>query len=272
MEGPSTEEFLSLLTPEEREGLQNFEVALKEANIYPENAPPQFLMSFLWSRKLDIKRAVQIFDLNQKVRKALDLPPTRIPASRLNEKLIRSGTFQCFPQTVDKQGRSIAYLFMGNYFPAEFSPDDLIISTFWLGEITAYSQPPSAQRNGMIVVEDLTGVGMRHLDTRFLNRVKEIGGTDGVQNLFPGRFQAVLVLNPPLIFKMLMAIAKLFVKKKLIKRVRVVTPADILAEYVDADNLSVAVGGSFALPWQEYFDRELELARIREAGATPHHE
>eukprot|EP01112_Ceratiomyxa_fruticulosa_P009921 TRINITY_DN2605_c0_g1_i1.p1 TRINITY_DN2605_c0_g1~~TRINITY_DN2605_c0_g1_i1.p1 ORF type:complete len:168 (-),score=33.24 TRINITY_DN2605_c0_g1_i1:108-611(-) len=144
--------------------------------------------------------------------------------------------------------------------PSHYDPKDFLTMTMFYMDYASFNFPPESHRNGTIVVEDATGLGLKHVDTRLFKVIKEAGieGNSGMQDLIPGKLKGILILNPPLIIKALFKLARLFMKKKLIQRVQIVTPADIMRDWVSPDNLHTVFGGSLEYNHQKWVAEEIE--------------
>jgi len=60
---------------------------------------------------------------------------------------------------------------------------------------------------------------------------------------FPMRVKKVLLINPPSIMETIISTIRLFMKKKIMDRISIVSKEEIL-EYIDADHLSNEMGGN----------------------------
>jgi len=60
---------------------------------------------------------------------------------------------------------------------------------------------------------------------------------------FPMRVKKVLIINPPSIIETIISTVRLFMKKKIMDRISIVSREEIL-EFIDADQLSQEMGGN----------------------------
>jgi hypothetical protein len=201
-----------------------------------EGRSDKWLLIFLFARKRDVKRTVELIEGYTKFRAERKLPD-KIPMSSVSPKLLDSG-YSFFPEgKFDAQGRPILYIIMRNFIPSDYSEEDQLRFMFCGFDRWADTLPLTSWRQGFVYVEDLAGVGMKNVkmgDNKLV--MKAING------VFPFRIAAIYILNPGLFFRFLIKMAKWFMKAKIIKRVHVVDQAG-LHEKVPKASLITQFGG-----------------------------
>jgi len=114
----------------------------------------------------------------------------------------------------------------------------MVVFTVWYLDYIVRKLPIGHFRKGTVYVEDLAGVSSKNTgkmsDSSALMKV--------FQNTMPLRIRAIYVLNPGFIFKVLIKIAKFFMKAKIVQRVQIVDDAK-LSELVGKKSLAKQYGG-----------------------------
>jgi hypothetical protein len=177
----------------------------------------------------------------------------KIKFSKLNQALARCNGFFTTPDTRDKLGRGMMYL-----YPSRMpKPDQYTLEDYYDFAVYFFQQnvklPLSWHRHGTTYIEDLTGFKMSHMDSRIGSKTQKI-----FQNNFPARIQSILIVDPPAkgLVKALLKIARLFMKKKIIDRVKIISRKELL-EHVDEDQLLEHFGGTYQ------FDENEELEKYK---------
>jgi len=253
-EDPNHHQYLSQLLPDELAALKQLEQNLLEVGGLPPQISPQVLMTFIWARKLEVDRAQQLFMMNRSIRKEIKASLTRIDFNQLNRELISQNGLFLTPQNLDKENRLVVYVFLGRMNLSRFPVDDILVFLLWIGDHCAFHVPPECHRNGMVVVQDFSNVGFHSINRSVLSAIKHYGA-NSPGDLLAGRIKAILVLNPPFIFKALIQIIRLFFKAKLLERMVTVTSADIMNNFISAENLSVEVGGNLEFTSKKFFEQ-----------------
>eukprot|EP00026_Physarum_polycephalum_P014693 Phypoly_transcript_15239.p1 GENE.Phypoly_transcript_15239~~Phypoly_transcript_15239.p1 ORF type:complete len:261 (+),score=35.77 Phypoly_transcript_15239:70-852(+) len=233
----SDEEYLQLLTTEEREALAEF-----KKHPITEGFSDRRLVIYLFARKLKVDRAVTLLTNNLAFREKYEIPvhPTR---EHVNDQIYQARSTFYIPGATDKQGRAVHYLIPGRLVPSEFPVRDFMAYMVYLSDSTQWEHP-EYHRHGVVVLEDLANCGMKNFDSRIMK--KEKGQKSAVEDIFPGRIQAIYLINAPIIIKPLLAIAKLVMKKKIVKRVKIVSKKEHLLDYVHKGQLHEHFGGSLS--------------------------
>jgi len=218
--------------------------ALVEFKKHPitEGLPDRRLMIFLFARKLNVERAVLMLTNNLTIRKDLDIPVS-ISIEQISPKILEAHFMFYVPKAVDKLGRNIQYLILRNVVPGNFTMVEFLTYMFYMSDLSE-NEHPDCLRKGVVIVEDLEGASMKNVNSNMGSVTSKNGKKVSMQDCFPGRIQAVWVINPPVIVKLLIKFAKFFVKKKLIQRVALLSKPEELLEHIDAENLLEEFGGT----------------------------
>lgn len=116
-----------------------------------------------------------------------------------------------------KDGCSICYLFPGRIKLSHYKADDMMRSMVYFADECYKNETLDAFRKGCAYVEDLTGVGLSTFD---MGESKNF--MQNFQHIFPQKITHIYIVNPPLILKALIGLARMIVKQKIIKRVSVI--------------------------------------------------
>jgi len=240
------------LFPEEWEALQK----LKEEEV-SHYFNDRFLAAFLLARKLDIKRTKKLLQSNIKWRK--DNGYENIPSfDSLNKDVILSGFGQKIPGARDKQGCGLLFCKLGQMHPDDFKQFDLLVTNWviWNNAEGNLWEDMDFHRNGLTFVFDLTDIGWKNVDLGLQRRINAT-----LMDNFPMRVTKILVVNPPMIFKSLLAAARLIIKKKVMDRLQVLESLDQVKLHVDEDVLPTAFGGKNTHTMQDFL-RFVEKVRV----------
>jgi len=201
------------------------------------------LMIFLFHKKLNVKEARIIMEKNLKWRKENGYLGG-VKRSQLNEELLQSMyTFWLFGAR-DKEGRLISYLVPAKLDMKKYDFKTHMDYSVFLFDSFVENETLDAFRNGITFIEDLKGVSLKNFDMKIGKKLNE-----NITMNFPFRIGQILVLNPGTIVKVLLKLAKLFVKEKIINRVVTLTEPELF-NYVDQSQLIKTFGGQldFDLP------------------------
>eukprot|EP00028_Trichosphaerium_sp_Am-I-7-wt_P015545 CAMPEP_0168511874 /NCGR_PEP_ID=MMETSP0405-20121227/2422_1 /TAXON_ID=498012 /ORGANISM="Trichosphaerium sp, Strain Am-I-7 wt" /LENGTH=202 /DNA_ID=CAMNT_0008530189 /DNA_START=274 /DNA_END=882 /DNA_ORIENTATION=- len=153
------------------------------------------------------------------------------------------------------EGYAILYNRMSLYDPLGDKEDFIDwVATIHLLSFT--SEGMDYHRNGICVVVDMKGMTWDHFDPETRKKASQL-----VDNKLPCRLKRLLVLNPPVFLSALMAIARLFVKSKILQRVRMLSSEADLLKYIDKDQLHESYGGDVSYTNQQWFDHIVEAKK-----------
>jgi len=139
----------------------------------------------------------------------------------------------------DKKGRMLRYFFMGEDFPSERTLDYTYVNFLWATYYTIAAEPLSTWRNGMAIVVDLKGAGIKNLDMS--SKGREIHAA--MQGTFPFRVRSMLVTNGGIVIETLVHAAMLALPKKLFNRIKIIKQQQ-LTEYISPEFLLPQFGGT----------------------------
>lgn len=218
----------------------------------------KFLLMFLFARKLDVDRTLELWKKHLEWRRKYDVDNPDM--DRIREMLV-SGFSLWTPEAYDREGRGLMYI-----FPHKLDIDNYDIKTNF--QLTGWMLDHASERldntrKGYTVIEDLGHMNfgifkkMSKMDTKTL--------MSDMQDCLPIRMQRIYILNPPWYLKFMIALVKPFMKKKLRRRF-FVKSAEQLAEEVDVHHLLTEAGGSYEFDWAGYIDERIDLAKKRRDG------
>jgi len=200
----------------------------------------RFLAGCLFSRKLDIARTVKMLKSNLKWRLANSYE--KIPKwDDIDKSILDPGFALTIPGARSKEGNSILYCRLGRMIPSELGKNYLktvIEFIIWNNSIGTFLDGMDYHRNGLIFIADLQGVGWKNIDINLQRKVNS-----AMMDNFPMRIQKVFILHPPSIINAVIACARVFVKKKIMDRIQIVTKEQLL-DHIDADQLWSELGGT----------------------------
>lgn len=116
----------------------------------------------------------------------------------------------------DQHGRRILIQQAGSAWVTAKYPTDLIFQMFYLIHQAAVLEPLT-QINGVVVVLDFKGLGMKQIANLTPNFAMLL--LTFIQEIMPLRLKGAHIVNEPMLFKAVWAIFKPFIKEKLNKRV-----------------------------------------------------
>jgi len=169
-------------------------------------------------------------------------------------------------------GRGITYLCPARMVMKRYTYREFLDYMMWAsGEVM--KEGLDMHRLGGVFVEDLKGVSLKNFDLSMGKRINE-----AMTHNFPQRIKGIYICNPPFsgLIKVLMRIARLLVKKKIIDRVRIITDFSQLHELIDKSQLVSAFGGDLEfqiddimMPPEETKTKDIEVEVIPELGEEP---
>ena len=225
-----------LISEAENECLQK----LKERPI-AQGLSDKMLMIFVLGRKLDVDRAEKLLSNHLAWKKTNNLDRLITPEDLCPALDMLNNPFSFWDeQCVDKQGRGVVYLYPARFpKPGVMTLEDNYKLVLYVFQRNIF-QPLSWHRKGVCYVESLEGFSLSHVDSKQQKQAQEI-----YENNFPVRIQSILVVDPPArpLVKLLLKIAKKFMKAKIVARVQILTKAEV-TEYIDADQLIEQFGGT----------------------------
>eukprot|EP00055_Hartaetosiga_balthica_P008884 m.34258 g.34258 ORF g.34258 m.34258 type:complete len:308 (-) comp6510_c0_seq1:180-1103(-) len=196
-----------------------------------------WLMMCLRARKYDLERALIIYFNYLKFRVDFGIGDVNDPDEEETKAVLNEDVMRCAGNT-DKSGRYIWGFDGGNFFPKNYTPR---IVTRALHHLIDHlmRKHPDASIKGIITIGNLRGYGLANFDPD-----TEKMFIESITNNIPLRQGGFFLINAPFIIKMIMPIAKLFMKKKMRNRLNLVHKRDLLRD-IDENHLDVEYGGTF---------------------------
>jgi hypothetical protein len=199
------------------------------------------LAVFLIARKWDPERTLELIRNYWKVRAEHGLLDAEaVTLSALSDG-VRTSPYSFAPLGLyDALGRPISYIIMRHYRPKQHTfADQLRLSVFILQRAIQRCHIRNWRR-GAVYIEDLAGVGLNNMGGDADKSMKLL------ENALPIRINKILIVNPNWLFRGLLAIARLFMKKSMMARVHVVATQD-LKFYVPESAILREFGGTLEL-------------------------
>jgi len=234
--------------PRDRLTLKEYEILqeIKKLKV-AEDFSDKVLMIFAFSRKLDVKRTAELLENNNKWMKENGYNwKDPVQLSQLNDKLLRTMYSFFTPGARDKAGHGIGYIMPARVYLKDFTlKEHFNMFVFFVQKIYE-EETLDAHRVGFIYIEDIKGVGLKNFDMKSGKQLNL-----AIQNNFPQRIKGIYIVNPGFVVKGLMAIARLFLKKKILDRVRLINKPEDLLNLVDKDQLITYFGGTLEFSFED---------------------
>jgi len=208
------------------------------------NFSDRFIMACLYVKKFKLDQAEKIMQNNLKWRKQNNYEVIQ-KFSELNPKFFDSGSVFSVPGARAKNGCTVSYIIVNKMIPKEIGMKNIIDSAVWSGMHSPEIEKLDGQRNGLIIIEDLTGLSFKNIDLTMQKKINELATGN-----FPQLMKSILLINPSPFLKVVLKLCKLFMKKKLMDRIKVVTKEE-LKDYVDADVLPKHFGGNLEFGYED---------------------
>jgi len=231
----------------------------------------RFIAAALMSRKFDIKRTVKLLKANIKWRMSNNYE--RLPRwEDLNIELLSDRFANYIPGSRGKDGSGIMYATIRNLVPGKFSKKTFIkdVLEFCLWDLSDgfFYEQMDVFRNGLQVVLDFSEVSMKNIDIGLAKKLNS-----ALLENFPMRISRIWILKPPTVFSAVVSACRIFVKKKIMDRVKIATQEEI-QEYIDAGELAAEFGGNLEVTTLNYIEfirdavgvKRNEQKRLRRKG------
>lgn len=242
------------------EALKQLRRLISEDQLLDCPADEKFLTKFLRGRKYDVGRAFKNITQYFMVRRDApdlfdDLGPFTIPY----DVACRQHHLVTVSRKTDPKGRSVIMHKLGAWNSSICSLKDFFRVGIVCCEYLLLRE--AAQINGVVFVMDFDGFGAQHLVHYTPSVVKRLFNL--MQECYPVRIKALYVINNPALFDILFAIAKLFMKAKLLERTHLFGYDHNKIEGLVPDDLIPAKNGGSL---ESYNYDELENDLKNEAG------
>jgi len=182
----------------------------KKATDLCQNFSDEFIMSCLFSRKMDVPRTIELLKKSVQWRKENNF--TEIP--KFDDIPSQFWTLiHHIPCSRDKAGRSIRYTHPAAIHPNvhPWVPHTFKIALTWYHYVGMFTDGIDGIRNGFHVINNLDSLGWKNFDIDLQKHNAAL-----VSETFPILIRRISILNPPAIFNALWKIMKIFAKKKIV--------------------------------------------------------
>uniref|UniRef100_A0A8C5Q3W7 Tyrosine-protein phosphatase non-receptor type 9 n=1 Tax=Leptobrachium leishanense TaxID=445787 RepID=A0A8C5Q3W7_9ANUR len=232
-----------VLTQEEEQATQRF---LQEMNSWTSchSVSPlswDVAVKFLMARKFDVVRAIELFHSYRETRQRegiVRLNPLQEPL--LSELL--SGKFTVLSVRAPT-GASIAIFTAKLHHPARKNSREVqhtvLQALFYLLDRAVESV--DTQRNGLVFIYDMGGSQYSNFELDLSKKILSL-----LRGAFPARLKKVLIVSPPVWFRVPYSIISMLLKEKLRERVHMVNVSELL-QHLPPQCLPESLGG--LLPW-----------------------
>eukprot|EP01128_Nolandella_sp_AFSM9_P001797 TRINITY_DN12207_c0_g1_i1.p1 TRINITY_DN12207_c0_g1~~TRINITY_DN12207_c0_g1_i1.p1 ORF type:complete len:388 (+),score=96.86 TRINITY_DN12207_c0_g1_i1:168-1166(+) len=231
---------------------QPFEEELKALAYLKEQWPnhvhyiDEFLLSCLFSRKMDIARTIELLNENWEWRVEYGFENIPTPDD------IDFSVFKCYnsvPGARTKDDHGLLYFVMDEYTPGEgaWTPENIIKWAAYYQLVGQYEKGVDISRNGLVMVQNLDGFGWKHVNMKMSSKLSAIFGEK-----FPMRIAGVWAVNAPSILKAVMFLMRPFTKKKMLDRFKNLGEIEELKKYIDEEQMLDSFGGKYHASNEDY--------------------
>eukprot|EP01023_Acetabularia_acetabulum_P017862 TRINITY_DN18990_c0_g1_i2.p3 TRINITY_DN18990_c0_g1~~TRINITY_DN18990_c0_g1_i2.p3 ORF type:complete len:172 (+),score=29.73 TRINITY_DN18990_c0_g1_i2:78-593(+) len=155
------------------------------------------------------------------------------------------------PGCKDKQGRSLVFVRLRYHNPEEFSAFDML-QTVTFALLIALKEP-EVQIKGIAIVQDLGGIGLGNMDPRITSRL--YGGLSGK---LPCRLGSIMILKPPIFFRVIFNVISPFMKSKFKKRIQFLgNDMAALQEFIEPEQLLKEYGGTYEYDHHHWIEKHV---------------
>lgn len=182
----------------------------------------EFLMRFLRARKYNKDKAFDLLLNYYQFRRKHQTFFKSLKVSCLRP-VFEDGLPMVSP-TRDQKGRSVIYLFSGNWNTSLYTFEDILRALLLTVEYLIESE--RTQLFGVVLVIDFTGWKLG--DTKLINKQHMLDAVNVFQNCFPARFKGIHLINQPWYVRVMLTLIKPSLKIKAASRVSVIVSIDDL--------------------------------------------
>jgi CRAL/TRIO domain len=243
----------------------------------------RFLVNCLLTRKLDVDRTEELLRNNLRYRfarfgrhRAEGVRDVVVDEKHLhgitlgglpilddvNPQLLGKGLFWAVPGARAKGGEAVFYGSIENYDPSTMDAEEAVDWLMFMILTSCEMERLDAQRHGFIMIYDMENMGWKHFDQTLEKTMAEV-----YQDTFPMRWARFAMLKPGMILRAMMQIMRLFIKKKLMNRMKVCKSKEDVFNFVDRENVPQAFGGDLEYTESDYL-RDL---RAWEVSSSPYY-
>ncbi|CAN8003237.1 unnamed protein product [Ixodes pacificus] len=215
----------------------------------------EFLVKFLRGRKYRVNEAFENIRKYFRVRlEHTDMFDNLLPSRIMFDAILRQKKLVTILKKPDTLGRRILVVKYGAWDPEVCPLNEYFRAGMVVAECGLLDQ--MAQIAGVVGVADLEGLKLSHLLYYTPSEIRKL--IKLVQECFPVRLKGVYIVNNPALFEPLFAVAKLFLKTKLLTRFRFIgRDYEKLHKLIPRDRLPEEYGGT--LDPFDYDDYERSL-------------
>lgn len=203
-----------------------------------ENIPEFWLLACLRARKYDPNRAIELAVKYMEWRIAFDVEHQTPRNNNVLLAQLQSGMIR-IPGTKDKLGRYLVVMDLSKHDPDKWNSKDTVRCLHY-NLARLLQQFPEAQARGIVVLNDMTHVTLKNIDTSVPKEV-----FNALSSRFPIRLGGIYIVNPPWFFRAVFPIVRTFMKKKFQERVRILRGTQGLQTFFDNHQLLMEHGGIF---------------------------
>ncbi|CAN8003223.1 unnamed protein product [Ixodes pacificus] len=239
-----------------KEAVAQFRTLLaEEPDLYCQT-DEEFLVKFLRSRKFRVQDTFKIirnyFQARTEHKHMFeDLLPSHIKF----DEVFRENKLITILKDHDPHGRGIAILKLGAWNPSICTLQEFFRAAIVTAEYFLLNE--RFQIAGVVVVVDESGFSLAHF--RYYTPLEMKKLVKLVQNCYPLRVRGIYIINHPPIFELFYKVAKLFMNRKLVKRVRFFGRRyEELHKLLPPEQLPEDYGGSMSSYDYDGFEKELQ--------------
>eukprot|EP01114_Cavostelium_apophysatum_P021946 TRINITY_DN779_c0_g1_i1.p1 TRINITY_DN779_c0_g1~~TRINITY_DN779_c0_g1_i1.p1 ORF type:complete len:279 (-),score=57.72 TRINITY_DN779_c0_g1_i1:40-876(-) len=238
-DGTHIDEYSVDLTSDPRDRISAAEyetLQLLKSKGVTEGLSDKLVMIFLFGRKMNAERTAELLGNNRKWMQENNYSwEDPLKLSQMNPKLVQTMYNYTIPGCRSRGGHGISYLIPSRLVWKDFEMKDLLDYLVYSIQQLAITENLDAYRKGFVYVEDIGGINMKFMRGFDMKKGKHLNLA--VQNNFPMRIQGIYIINSGFFLKGLIKIARLFVKKKIIDRVKVIKHPQDLHDLIDKSQL-----------------------------------
>ncbi|XP_055600300.1 alpha-tocopherol transfer protein-like [Uranotaenia lowii] len=256
--GPATAELLEIAKVELRETPEVRTAAIEELRqklqaasdlYFPDD--DEFLLIFLRPTHFYVDSALKLMRNAAEFKKTHQNVIGNVMPSDLRNEILNYNLVTVLTNR-DQKGRRIVIIRMGEVWDPKAVHEDKIFGILHTMQKLAVMEP-ATQINGVVVIYDFEGLGMKQVNGISTGGTKRL--LTFIQEAAPVRMKAIHFVKEPMLFNMLFAMMKPFIKEKLKNRM-LFHGNDMkkLHKHIDVDCLPMNYGGS--MPQLSYGSKE----------------
>eukprot|EP00939_MAST-03C_sp_MAST-3C-sp1_P003530 g3530.t1 len=209
------------------------------------------LLKYIRARSVDVDRAESFIRKSMEFREAFSSDRILSKEFKLHPILREYAPGGTASWAVDLEGAPIRYERIGQFDAniLKFVPDwrHFILYEIYKAETmecamracSTFSRP----QRGVVVVQDLNGIGLAHCSRTLLALVKIVAFL--LDQYYPENLKRAIVINAPRIFSWLWSIVKKFIAPETREKIQIVggDPMPVLTKYIDPANIPAYING-----------------------------